>query len=900
MEFIVRFLISFFILYTFSFASSDEVTIKRHILFSNDDAEEHMNGVVDLISTDLEMCWEEDVQAVALRFKNIDIPKGAFIKNAYIQFETDEVSDIETILNIYIQDTLNPPFFINTPFNITSRKKSSLKVVWRPSAWRREGERGIRQRTPNLSSLINYFINKKGYKRGGSIVFIIRGAGKRVAKAFLDNKKSSIESAPTLYITYSLKKPSKRDNKSLWKASSLLGKIVINEILTSNGNVNYDPDFKNFSDWIELYNNTNKTINLKGFYLSNDWENLKKWRFPSVKLKSHSYLIIWADGKDVKLKALHTNFKLSKKSSFVILSDKDANVIDSIAYPKQSYDISYGRGENGYFFMYPSPKKKNLVGFKDKKRSKKVVFSIESGFYDKPIKVILKAKSKDTKIYYTLDGSTPNLNSNIYKKPIKIKRSSVLKAIAIEKNRFPSKVVMHTYLIDEKASLPVISIGVDKKYLYDKNIGIVSNYEKDWLRAASIEYIKNNEIKFRANVGIKISGNNTRWYPQKSFAIFFKKRFGDKILKYPLFRDKPYIKKIKSFTLRNSGTYWGHSLISEGIIHQIAMKNMDIDAQSYQPCVVFINGKYEGIYNIRERMNKDYIRSNYKIKNNIDLIEHDEYYDSVKSGNIDGWYELTDFIRTKNIKKSNIYKKVALKLDIDEFINHLIIESFFANSSIAHNVKRWRIRGGKWRSMLFDLDRGFQDPNDNVLGYILDNNKVNIPFVYLIQNRDFKIRFLSRYFSHLNITFKPSFIDKFISKAAKEIEPEIRRHFNRWPYDKDHNRVSLKTWQKDIQKLYYFSHHREKIVRDKLKEVFDLKGEPILRVFSSPKISLTVDGIKIKKAYKGIYFNGAKVILKAKAKKGCEFKGWSNGKTNDTIILNLTKDINITAFAKCR
>ena len=900
MEFFKFFISIFILFYNLSFANSNEITIKRHILFSNDDAEEHLNGAMDLISTDLEMCWEEDVQAVALRFKNIDIPKGAFIKNAYIQFETDEASDVETILNIYIQDALDPPFFLNTPFNITSRKKSALKVVWKPPPWRKEGERGIRQRTPNLSSLINYFINKKGYRRGDSIVFIIRGAGKRVAKAFVDNKKSSIESAPTLYITYLLKKTLTKSNKPLWRVSPLLGKIVINEILASNGNVNYDPDFKSFSDWIELYNDTNKTINLKGFYLSDDWKNLKKWRFPSVKLNPHSYLLIWADGKDVKSKALHTNFKLSKKSASVILSDKDANVIDSIAYPKQSYDISYGRGEDGYFFMNPSPKERNLIGFKNRKRSKKVVFSLDSGFYNKPIEVILKGKSKNTKIYYTLDGSTPNLDSNIYKKPIKINHSSVLKAIAVEKNRFPSKVVMHTYLINEKASLPVISIGVDEKYLYDKKIGIVSNYEKDWLRAASIEYIKNNKTQFRTNIGIKISGNNTRWYPQKSFAIFFKKRFGDKVLKYPLFRDKPYIKEIKSFTLRNSGTYWGHSLISEGIIHQIAMKNMDIDAQSYQPCVVFINGKYEGIYNIRERMNKDYIRSNYKIKNGIDLIEHDEYYDSVKSGNIDGWYELIDFIRTNDIKKSNIYRKAVSKLDIDEFINHLIVESFFANSSIGHNVKRWRVKGGRWRSMLFDLDRGFQNPNDNVLGYILDNNKANLPFVYLIQNKDFKIKFLSRYFSHLNTTFKPSFIDRFISKAAKEIEPEVRRHFNRWPYDKDHNRVSLKTWRKDIQKLYYFSHYRGKVVRNKLREVFNLKGAPILRVFPSSKLSLTIDGIKIKKAYKGIYFDEAKVVLRAKAKEGCEFKKWSNGETNDTIILNLNKDINITAFAKCK
>ncbi len=877
-------------------------TIQRHITFSNNDAEEHANGSMYLNSSDLEMCWEEDVQAVGLRFTNIDIPKNAFIKNAYIQFETDEPSEVKTILNIYVQDDANPTFFTNTPLNITSRKRFSKKIIWKPPPWRETDQRKKAQRTPDLSILIQHIIDKKDWKKGNSLVFIIRGAGKRVAKAFIDNQENSIKSTPSLHISYSLK-PFKQNKKNfLYKKSNLFQKIVINEILALNKSTNYDPDYKRFSDWIELKNQTDKTIDLKGFYLSNDWKNPKKWCFSkSVKIKPKSYLLIWADKADGELKAIHTNFKLNRKKGEVILSDKNGYFIDEISYPKQSYDISYSRGQTNYYFSRPTPNRQNLPGLESKKRSNNPIFSLPSGFYDKCVNISLSSEKK-AKIYYTTNGSNPSINSPLYKKPIKICKNSVIKAIAIEKNRFQSPVVMHTYLIKEKVSLPVVSIGVDKKYLFDKEIGIISNYEKDWLRPASIEYIENGKSCFMKNIGLKINGNNTRSYPQKSFAIIFKKKFGDKILKYRLFKDKPYINKIKSFILRNSGTYWGGSLISEGVSHRIVMKNMDIDAQAYQPCVLFLNGEYYGIYNIREKMNKDYIKSNYKIKKKIDLIEHDEFYDTVKSGNIDAWYELIDNIRIKNIRDKKNYNDIISKIDLDEFINHIITESYFANSSIRHNVKRWRIRGknGKWRTLLFDLDRGFRNPKDKVLGYLLDNSPANLLFTYLIQNQAFKTKFLSRYFSHLNTTFKPNRVKSFIKKAAKDIQKEIPRHFRRWPRDKDGNLVSFKTWQKKIKSLYRFADFREKIVRKKLREIFDLKGESILNIFTNKKASFYIDDIPITGEFKGKYFKNAVVTIKTIPKKGCKFIKYSNGKKENEIRLILKKDTNISAQIECK
>lgn len=885
-------------------AESHFAVLQRHITLSNNDAEEHMNGTMDPGSSDLEMTWEEDVQTVGLRFLHIDIPKGATIIKAWIQFEVDEPSDDKTTLNIYVEENANPPLFLNTPFNISKRKRSKKKVTWKPAPWRSVDARGEAQRTPDLASLVQYMTGRKEWVSGNSMVFIIKGAGKRVAKAFTDNTENAIASTPTLHIAYTtdILRSGRNAPPEVRPPSPLSLKLRINEILTSNATVNFDPDRKEFSDWIELYNDSNQTVDLSGFYLSDTVANPRKWRVPDhVMIKPYSHFLIWADKVDGRLKALHTNFKLGRKGGIVLFSDADGLLIDKLRYPKQRGDISYGRSNKTYHFMVPTPGSRNASCEAKCKRTKKPKFSLAGGFYNAPVKIAFKHE-RDTVIYFTLDGSYPNRNSRRYTHPFMLFETAVVRAVAVGNGMLPSRVRMHTYLIDENVTLPVVSIGVDKKYLYDKEIGIVANYEKRWMREASVEYLIKGHSEFTENAGLKISGNNTRGYPQKSLALYFGKRYGPRVLRYPLFEDKPEITKIKSFTLRNSGTYWGRSLIAEGISHQIVMKNMDIDAQSWQPAVLFVNGVYQGIYNIRERMNKDYIGSNYQIEGNIDLIEHDETFDLIKAGNIAAWYDLLDQMRTLDTGNDENYEKIVSSVDVDEFIDHFIAESYFGNSSIQHNVKHWRVRekGSRWRSMLFDLDRGFDQPSDPVLGYLMDQSSTNIPFTSLLGNSRFRVRFLSRYFTHLNTTFQPERVGHFIDAASGRIEPEIERHFEKWRFDYDGNPVSPTTWRSDIESLHRFAREREALVRRKLRETFALEGAPVLSVASTGNGSISIDGVVLDQTFSGSYFNGAAITLRAIPRAGCSFDSWSGGDRSTTLQLILDEDRSITAAFHCK
>ena len=122
--------------------------------------------------------------------------------------------------------------------------------------------------------------------------------------------------------------------------------VLISEFLASNDGGLADED-GDFEDWIELYNQGETAVNLGGWYLSDNSEDLARWRFPSVELPPGGYLVIFASGKDRRDPAanLHTSFKLSSSGEYLALIRPDASTVEheySPLFPRQREDISYG------------------------------------------------------------------------------------------------------------------------------------------------------------------------------------------------------------------------------------------------------------------------------------------------------------------------------------------------------------------------------------------------------------------------------------------------------------------------------------------------------------------------------------------------------------------------------
>jgi len=191
-------------------SASDDVTVTvtpnttSHVINVNlkagtDDAEQRgSSGKMDLTSTDLEMIFDGSTkQVVGLRFAGVNVPRGAVITKAYVQFTVDEVSTDTSNLTIKAQAVDNAATFTSTALNISSRTQTTESVVWAALTWPTVGAAGADQRTPDVKVLIQRVVDRTGWSANNAMVLIITGtSGRRTAEAFEGT------AVPVLHIEY--------------------------------------------------------------------------------------------------------------------------------------------------------------------------------------------------------------------------------------------------------------------------------------------------------------------------------------------------------------------------------------------------------------------------------------------------------------------------------------------------------------------------------------------------------------------------------------------------------------------------------------------------------------------------------------------------------------------------
>jgi hypothetical protein len=163
----------------------------------SDDAEEKSLRM-SLTSSSLNLVEDKGVQTVGMRFNRINIPRGATISNAHIQFQTDKASNKSTSLVIQGEATDSSTTFLNANGNISSRPRTTASVTWNPPAWNTVGEAGPSQRTPNLSTIVQQIVNRPGWAADNSLALIVTGSGVRNAESF----EGRAASAPQLHIDF--------------------------------------------------------------------------------------------------------------------------------------------------------------------------------------------------------------------------------------------------------------------------------------------------------------------------------------------------------------------------------------------------------------------------------------------------------------------------------------------------------------------------------------------------------------------------------------------------------------------------------------------------------------------------------------------------------------------------
>jgi len=643
--------------------------------------------------------------------------------------------------------------------------------------------------------------------------------------------------------------------------------IYINEILTSNISSDFDQGTNDYPDWIELHNSGTAVRSLGGYYLTNDPGNKKMWKIPpGAEVAPGGFISFWADESDI---AGHTNFNLNKEKGFIGLFNELGAVADSFSYGFQVSDVSFGRtgtgGEILGYFYGPTKDAVNSLSYYSS-ISGRPEFSLSGGIYNDNQEVALNTESNTAAIYYTINGEEPDSLSSKYSSPLILAKTTALRARVIEKGKIPGIVVTQTYLINEEIHLPVISIVTDSANFFDDRTGIYvtgtngrkgscdttkRNLNQDWERPVNVElYELNGEAAINQEAGIKIYGGCSRTrFPQKSLALYARNRYGKGTFDYQLFPDKK-IYEFNSFVLRSSADDQVRTFVRDALAQYTGIGMLDLDFQAYRPAVVFFNGNYWGIHDIREKISEHYLESNFNIdKASVNILQSNY---SIVYGSSTEYSGLISFIGSGTLLNKANYNFVKSQIDIDQFIDYEILHIYLAEKDWpGNNIKYWNsseTNFRRWRWICFDLDQTFIRTNANTLE---DATAINGPswpnppwstmlLRNLLDNQEFRNRFIQRYALYISTIFKPEILEKKALEFKAVLEPEIPRHTLKWggKLDPDFHEnwtisptfSSPEQWLKNYEAIISFIKQRPDYAINHLKNKFALKGMAQLKM----------------------------------------------------------------------
>ena len=707
-------------------------------------------------------------------------------------------------------------------------------------------------------------------------------------------------------------------------------RIFINEFLAASLSTNPDMvDFGDFSDWIELYNDENTNVNIGGFYLTDDLTQPMKWKIPAnTIIPAKGFYLIWADGYDdipgktyirnwwpnnvqFTTKWCHTNFKLNKEGEEIGLFDADGNEIDSVVFSNQVFDASYGRKPDGsntwYYFGEPTPLASNTsIGINNTNVSADVNFSVEGGFYQNAFQVVLSSSSGNGIIHYTTDASIPNSTSAQYINPITISKNTILRARVFENSKLPGKVFTNSYFINETRNLPVVSYVTDPKFLWDSELGVYLNTYRERQIPVSLEYFPSNSGRaFFLDASSSIGGENIYRFAEKPLNIYTSKDYGHAHLSYKIFNDLPYT-KYKRLYLRNGGDDWPITMFRDGLQVNILKHKISNAMQDFKPAVVYLDGSYWGIYNLREKIDEEY----FLLHNSIDPkdLDHLENDNSIITGDSTDFVNLLNFAYNNNLADSSNYNYVISKIDVYDLMDFVIANGYIANSSWGHNRETWRDSKNEklWHWVLVDMDRGFDAARvrSNQLDDLYNNFRL---FRELCSNDKFKNEFIQRYSERLNHTFNEDRLVPIIDSLKSLIEAEMPRHIQKWGtyidslsidiWGKTSGISSMNSWNSEVQNLNDFAAQRTDYVIQHLNSRFGLSGRVNLKISSNvpDQGKVIINNFYENLNENNLYFKNVPLTITAYPPPGYRFKQW-NGitSTQPTINYTLTNDAELT------
>jgi len=714
-------------------------------------------------------------------------------------------------------------------------------------------------------------------------------------------------------------------------------RLMINEFMTVNTSICPDLfDFGDFPDWIELYNDSSESVDLTGYYLTDNSNSPEKWVFPAgTTIPAQGFFLVFADGYDAApgtealrpyypynlaftTRNYHTNFSLSGGGEQIALYHKTTAgvaLVDSVTFSQLLPDVSMGRNPadnmRWYQFDQPTPKSANTTQPKTTlKYAPSVTFSVAGGFY-REAQTITLANTSNAPMYYTTNGAAPTTASKQYSTPITVEATTVLRARSISSSQLVGPVATATYFIGEnKRSLMVVSIVADSSFLWDSAFGIYTNSLKGKEIPASIEFFANDGTPaVSVQAGISPGSLTSYMSPQKPLQVSLKGKYGNDFIVYQLF-SKP-IASFSRIRFRNSGDAWATNLMADGLVEAMCRGQLNNATQAYRPVIIYLNGTYWGIQDMREQFDPQFFTSNFNVDPTtisdvattiLPPAPGHEGWD-IPEGTQGDYQTLMSFVKSADMSDAQTYGKIATQMDISSFIDFMSAEDYAVNVSWGHNVELWKVQNTRWRWLLTDFDRGFifsklainlfTNGGGGISGAIMPKDTL---FTTLIKNNEFKSLFLQRFAAHLNSSFHPARMGKIIDSIGEILKPEMPDHITRWKADEGIQ--SVEAWNTEVANLKKFTDQRPAIVFAQLTAQFNPAGTARLSISQVPANAgeVSISDVPMCNGTDSMtYFKGVPLRLRAIPNPGYAFVRWDSEHSRDTMSITLDSNTTLTA-----
>jgi hypothetical protein len=597
--------------------------------------------------------------------------------------------------------------------------------------------------------------------------------------------------------------------------------IVINEYSAANYDTHTD-NYGEYEDWVELYNPTSAAIDIIGWYLTDKPANPTKWMVPSsFVIPANEVAIIYCSGRDELLGVFaHSNFKITqtKGNEILMLSDAASNFQDSIRVLPNQNSHTRGRESNGApiwsVFVNGSPNSINMGAMQEYATTP--IFSQNGGYYNGPINITLSSPDPNITIYYTTNGDEPNNTSSIYTGPINITTTTVVKAISYSSNaNIPSSFIdYHTFFINDTHTIPILSISGDVG-----QSGLVDLLDGGWGSSSlepkgTIEWFNKNGVLLDKGTGEYNKHGNDSWaYDQRGFDYIMRDQFGyNYALQDQIFatksRDKFQRVIVKAaandnypFSYNGSGAH-----IRDAYVHHLSqIGDLRLDERSTSSCIVYLNGAYWGVYEMREKVDDHDFTDYYydQDKNNLQYLKTwggtwTEY--GAPNAQPD-WDNFVNFVTTNPMTAQANYNYAKSIYNTGSLIDYFLLNAYVVCQDwLNWNTAWWRGMDPngdkkKWRYTLWDMDNTFDhgtnytgipssspnaEPCDpSTLGNTGGQGHVPI-WNEMLTNQEFHDDYINRWQDLANGPLSCDFMIHILDSMIAVIDPEMPRQIATW------------------------------------------------------------------------------------------------------------------------